>query len=287
MFLIFCNISTFRKVSKYCPAELEHNAFSEDYHVELRGPFYQTKTNATEKHQSRTRTASGRMTGKDVCEDKAHISLGHESLSPFSKSPFSEVNGFTLDNLGHTSAGRKRWEEDRSKIFRHKLQDGTGRLLKLAAESTPLLYRNPRCNPTSIDTLQHGANHPLKSSGVDQKQKKCSSVILYSYQNPPFSLPPSGGCRKPTGHSSLPIEFRSSVMKTLPPIGIKVDDDEQQTSIGISIDSTQNNKTNIQGSIVKNNKLTTEGVSSPSSSSNHEQILRRQLSGERSHIQLW
>jgi len=218
------------------------------------------------------------MTGKDVYEDKPHGSLGYENLSSYTKSPFSESNAHTVDSLNHASAGRRRWEEDRSKIFRHKLQEGTGRLLKLAAENTSPLDRNSRYNPTSIDNLHHGANQPSKSSGVDQK--KCSSVILYSYQNPPFSMPPSGGCRKPTGHSSLPIEFRSSLMKTLPPIGIKVDDDKEQTAIGNRIDSTHNNKADNQTSIVKNNTLRAEGVSSPNSSSNHEQILRRQLSGE-------
>lgn len=234
----------------------------------------------TEKLPSRTRTASGRMTGKDIYEDKAHGSLGYENLAPFSKSPFSEPNDHTLDNLDHASASRRRWEEDRSKIFRHKLQEGTGRLFKLATENTPQLDRNSRYNPNSIDKLHHGANQPSKSSGVDQKQKKCSSVILYSYQNPPFSLPPSAGCRKPTGHSSLPIEYRSSLMKTLPPIGIKVDDDKEQTSIGISIDSTNNNQPDNQASVVKNNTLTADGVSSPNASSNHKQILRRQLPGE-------
>ena len=44
-------------------------------------------------------------------------------------------------------------------------------------------------------------------------------------------------------------------MKTLPPIGIKVDGDKEQTAIGNNIDSTDNNKEDNQTSIAKNTKM--------------------------------
>ena len=210
---------------------MEDDESQEDYHVELRGPFYHTKNNS-EKVAVRTRTASGRMDSKDHCYgEKSHYTLGQEYFDtlPLGTTAFSNSNSnSSIDNLGHSQvSGRRRWEEDRSKIFRHKLQESK-HLLKLT-EKNPSALERKSLDISSIDKLHGATKSSSNSSSVvaHQKEKKCSSVILYSYQNPPFSLPPSGGCRKSSGHSSLPIEYRNSMVKALPPIGIKVDGDKE------------------------------------------------------------
>ena len=185
----------------------------------------------------------------------------------------------SLDSADHRIYGRRKWEEDRSIIFRHRLKEGKN-LFKLIENSTRPHSKSSVLS--SIDKILHD-EESASPSQCEQNQigSTPSSVILYTYQNPPFSMPPSGGCRKQYGHSSLPTEFRSSVT-TLPPIGIKIDDGGIQINEDAKIDSHQNgDEFDYASSISNNSSITTDNVTNPESSPNKgEHILRRRLSGE-------
>ena len=246
--------------------------------MELKGPFHHLQfISNVEKPPARTRTACARMTGDINKGDKGHnarFSKVNTDKRPIGVFSSPDSTNESQDYFEKNSICSRRWEEDRSKIFRHKLQE-CNRLMKMSENN--VLLDQKSSNSSSIDKL-HGAN--LSSlNGCVNSQLKQPPVILYSYQNPPLSLPPSGGCRKPSGHSSLPMELRSSMIKTLPPIGIKMEGDKEQQRDGLKMDSANNNASNAE-IFQDSNTLTSDGVTSSVSTSKHERSLRRKLSGE-------
>ena len=255
---------------------MEQHPLNKDYQIQLHDHF-QHSNDTKEKFPIRSRTNSGCASNNKLFSEKT-LSISGLQYVVESKCDTSG-NSAKLDSTDHRKYGRRKWEEDRSIVFRHKLKEGKN-LFKLIENSA----RPPSKSSvlSSIDKILHDEESATTSQG-DQKQfgSTSSSVILYSYQNPPFSMPPSGGCRKQSGHSSLPAEFRSSVT-TLPPIGSKLDDGGIQINEGAKIDSHQiSDEFNYGCSISNNSSITTENVTNPESSSNKsEHILRRRLSGE-------
>ena len=259
---------------------MEQHPLNKDYQIQLRDHF-QHSNETKEKFPIRSRTNSGCANNNKLFSEKmlSISSLKNVVESKYDTSGNSANSITSLDGADHRKYGRRKWEEDRSIVFRHKLKEGKN-LFKLIENSA----RPPSKSSvlSSIDKILHDEESASTSQG-EQKQigSTSSSVILYSYQNPPFSMPPSGGCRKQSGHSSLPAEFRSSVT-TLPPIGVNIDDGGIQINEGAKIDSHQNcDESNYASSISNNSSITTDNVTNPESSSNKsEHILRRRLSGE-------
>ena len=259
---------------------MEQHQLSKDYQIQPHDNF-QHSNDTKEKFPIRSRTNSGCANNNKLISEKTlSISSLQNVVESKCDTSGNSANSITsLDSADHRKYGRRKWEEDRSIVFRHKLKEGKN-LFKLIENS-----KRPQTKSSvlsSIDKILHDEEY-VSPSQCEQKQigSASSSVILYSYQNPPFSMPPSGGCRKQHGHSSLPAEFRSSVT-TLPPIGIKIDDGGIQINEGAMKNSHQNNdEFNYASSISNNSSITSDNVTNPESSSNKgEHILRRRLSGE-------
>ena len=259
---------------------MEHHQLSKDYQIQLHDNF-QHSNDTKEKFPIRSRTNSGCASNNKLFSEKT-LSISSLQNVVESKCDTSGNSANSITSLGsadHRKYGRRKWEEDRSIIFRHKLKEGKN-LFKLIENSARPHTKSSVLS--SIDKILHD-EESASTSQCEQNQigSTASSVILYSYQNPPFSMPPSGGCRKQSGHSSLPAEFRSSVT-TLPPIGVNINNGGIQIDGGAKIDSHQNSdEFNYASSISNNSSITTDNVTNPESSSNKgEHILRRRLSGE-------
>ena len=215
---------------------LEHG--EEEFHVELRGPFFNDSYSNFEKLPIAKKTFSDRtpIGKRTIYKKQGTLNASKKHLNVFNSLSSSESATGSEDNLDHSIRGnhhhyhRSRWEEDRSKIFRHKLQEGYNLLSKISGEDESLSeFQQQKSSVfSSVDKAHHlhhggrGVNPSwTTNNGNYAKHPSSPSVILYSYQNPPLSLPPSGGYRKHSGHSSLPVEFRPTLIKTptLPPIG--------------------------------------------------------------------
>ena len=166
----------------------------------------------------------------------------------------------------------------------HKLQENKN-ISQFIGDKNTKLGRKSSLNLSSIDKL-HGANRQsLPSKGDQNEENYRSHVLLYSYQNPPFSMPPSGGCRKTSGHASLPTDFRSSMTKALPPISAKTAQNLVSTSMcgeKLNDEKTANHLSLLGDNkiIQQSNILTSDSMSDAATSSSHSQILRRQVHEE-------
>ena len=256
----------------------------EDFRIELRGPF-PTSRNTSERGSSRSRNSSGSLSDRLNSSVKSSPFVINEKSGIFDKSAIPDSSNLNFDDsMQATHKSRRRWEEDRSKLFRHKLQENKN-ISQFTGDRNSKLGRKSSLNLSSIDKL-HGANkQSLPSKGDQNERDYRSHVLLYSYQNPPFSMPPSGGCRKTSGHASLPTDFRSSMTKALPPISAKTAQNLVSTSIcGEKLnDEKSPNHLSLLGDnkiIQQSNILTSDGMSDAATSSSHSQILRRQLHEE-------
>ena len=256
----------------------------EDFRIELRGPF-PTSRNTSERGSSRSRNSSGCLSDRLNSSVKSSPFVINENAGIFDNSAIPDSSKLNFgDSMQATHKSRRRWEEDRSKLFRHKLQENKN-ISQFTGDRNSKLGRKSSLNLSSIDKL-HGANRQsLPSKGDQNEEDYRSHVLLYSYQNPPFSMPPSGGCRKTSGHASLPTDFRSSMTKALPPISAKTAQNLVPTSIGGAKLSDKMSPNHL--SLLRDNKiiqqpniLTSDGMSDAATSSSHSQILRRQLHEE-------
>ena len=98
-------------------------------------------------------------------------------------------------------------------------------------------------------------------------------------------MPPSGGCRKTSGHASLPTDFRSPMTKALPPISVKPSQNIEPTLEGGASINDRNSSKHLafrrDNKIIQEpNILAADGMSEAATSPGHDQILRRQLHGE-------
>ena len=210
--------------------------------------------------------------------------MNNENSGIFSNSAFADSSNRTFeDSIQSNHGNRRKWEEERSKLFRHKLEESKN-ISKFVGDKNPKLVRKSSLNLSSIDKLQGASKISLPSSGDQKDNDYRSSVLVYSYQNPPFSLPSSGGCRKASDHTSLPMDFRSSIAKALPPIAVKTSQNiKPETARGAKFSNITQNDVSLfkdKNIIQQSNILTADSVSEPASSSAHSKILRTQLPGE-------
>ena len=273
----------FRKIHARIPKDFDLDTYPEDFLIELRGPFHNSR-NASEKGSSCSRNSSECLSDHFNSSEKSSSFLNNENSGIFSSSAFADSSILTFEDSMQSNHGKKRrWEEERSKLFRHKLEESKN-ISKFVGDKNHKLGRKASLNLSSIDKIQGASKFSLPPSSDQKDTNYRSSVLLYSYQNPPFSLPPSGGCRKTSDHTSLPMDFRSSVAKALPPIAIKTTQNIEPVTVG---GAKLNNITPKDVTLIKDkniiqqsNILTADSVSEATSSSAHGRILRTQLPGE-------
>ena len=165
----------FRKIHSYSPREIESYASQEDFDIELRGPFHNSRS-VSERGASRSRASSGCLSDRYISSEKSYPIVANEKPDLFNHSllPNSIHRNFD-DSVSTSQINRRRWEEDRSIIFRHKLQESKN-LTQVIGDTNPKLGRKPSLNLSSIDKLD-------KHCKVGQNEENCRpSVILYSYQ---------------------------------------------------------------------------------------------------------
>merc|ERR1712179_656665 len=111
------------------------------------------------------------MTGKDSNWEDTQCDMSSENFPvvPFGISTHADSLKYPLDTIDNTSYSRRKWEEERSKIFRHKLQEGSN--LWKQTEKNSLRCDRKSSNISAIDKLQNVDKYS-SSCGIDPIQKK-------------------------------------------------------------------------------------------------------------------